>query len=275
MHPVPFQLPEFDEPPLVETVLSVQFEPLHGVRVAHLGLLWTVFRDLYPRTSERVPLEPSIERFPLDAQAHSQPLLQVLTDDVPPVPRFWFINESGSELIQVQNDRFVKNWRKSSAGTRYPRYESIIRPNFDRDYQKFVGFLEEQGLGTPRINQCEVTYINHILTNDEWSSLSEVEKVVTIWNKPGWPTAPLDDCRISSRFVIPDSAGSPIGRLTFELQPALQQQDRRPMYVLRLTARGLLGDGLAFLDIGREWIVRAFEGLTTPSMHRAWKRRER
>jgi hypothetical protein len=41
--------------------------------------------------------------------------------------------------------------------------------------------------------------------------------------------------------------------------------------VLHLTARGQVGDGVAFFDIGREWIVKTFKMLTTESMHNIWR----
>jgi hypothetical protein len=43
------------------------------------------------------------------------------------------------------------------------------------------------------------------------------------------------------------------------------------MYVLHLTARGQVADGLAFFDIGRERIVQTFRRLTSRSMHDVWR----
>lgn len=43
------------------------------------------------------------------------------------------------------------------------------------------------------------------------------------------------------------------------------------MYVLHLTARGQVGEGVDFFDIGREWIVASFERLTTDAMHQIWR----
>ena len=60
----PEHLPDFDDPPVVETVLSVQFEPLPLVQAAHLGLLWNEYRAAFPKTDERPALEPVIELFP-------------------------------------------------------------------------------------------------------------------------------------------------------------------------------------------------------------------
>lgn len=58
-----------------------------------------------------------------------------------------------------------------------------------------------------------------------------------------------------------------------EVQPALRATDNKPMYVMSLTARGLYGVGMDFLDIGRQWIVKSFEQLTTEEMHRIWRKK--
>ena len=74
-----------------------------------------------------------------------------------------------------------------------------------------------------------------------------------------------------ARFLIPGEAGEPIGRLHVDLQPAVRTSDNRPMYVLHLTARGQVSDGLEFFDIGRDWIVQTFKRLTSSSMHDVWR----
>ena len=42
-----------------------------------------------------------------------------------PAPRFWFVNESGNELVQVQRDRFIRNWRKTEGQPGYPSYDNL------------------------------------------------------------------------------------------------------------------------------------------------------
>jgi hypothetical protein len=51
------------------------------------------------------------------------------------MPRFWFVNEVGTELLQFQLDRFVHNWRKTGEGIEYPRYERI-RKKAPRDLHR-------------------------------------------------------------------------------------------------------------------------------------------
>jgi uncharacterized protein (TIGR04255 family) len=263
-------LPNFDAPPVVETVLSVQFEPLPLLQTAHLGILWNEYRSSFPKTEERPPLDPVIEQFPEPQRVRMGLKLQAFEN--PPVPRLWFANLQGNEMIQVQNDRFIKNWRKEGDGEQYPRYEKTIRPKFDRDYRIFLAFLEMNQLGTPRVNQCEVTYVNHILAGEGWEHFSELEKIFTFWRSPDLtPPGRAEDLRLHARFVIPGEAGEPIGRLHVDLQPAVRITDNHPMYVLHLTARGQVGDSVDFFDIGREWIVRTFKRLTSSSMHTNWR----
>ena len=263
-------LPEFDDPPVVETVLSVQFEPLPLVQTAHLGLLWSEYRSLFPKPGEHPALDPVIERFPESPSGRMGLRLQAFEN--PPIPRLSFANGQGNEMIQVQNDRFIKNWRKEGDGEQYPHYEKTVRPNFDRDFGIFLGFLAKNRLGPPRVNQCEVTYVNHILSGKGWDNYGEFEKVFTFWRSPdATPPGPPEDLRIHARFVIPDDDGKPIGRLHVDLQPAVRISDNLPMYVLHLTARGQVGDGLGFFDVGRKWIVTTFKRLTTESMHNIWR----
>src|SRR5712691_294974 len=102
----PADLPNFDEPPVVETVLSVQFEPLTEMRTAHLGLLWEKFRANFPKTEARPTLNQVFEQFP--ETPRSRLGLELQTYENPPVPRLWFITTKGNEMIQVQPDRFIK-----------------------------------------------------------------------------------------------------------------------------------------------------------------------
>jgi uncharacterized protein (TIGR04255 family) len=265
-------LPDFEKPPVVETVLSVQFEPLIQMRAVHLGLLWQEFRDKLPRTEERPPLEPLIERFPEPTRLRLGLQLQAL--DTPPIPRFWFLNEEGTELVQVQPDRFIRNWRKVGVGDLYPRYP-MVKSAFEADFNRFLGFVAERKLGVVRLNQCEVTYVNHIIAGEGWTTYQDVDRIFTIWHQPAdFPPGNAEDLTFHARFPIPGSNGKPIGRLHAELQPAVLTSDGRQMYVLNLTARGQIGESIDFFDLGREWIVKSFAALTTPDMHRIWRRRD-
>ena len=79
------------------------------------------------------------------------------------------------------------------------------------------------------------------------------------------------------RYVMRNEVDEPIGRLHVDLQPAWKKTDGSPILTMHLTARGApLAEGtdgaFAFLDLGRRWIVNAFEDLTTPDMQHVWER---
>jgi uncharacterized protein (TIGR04255 family) len=267
----PPDLPDFEEPPVVETVLSVQFEPLTDMRTAHLGLLWEKFRTNFPKTEERPTLERAFEQFPDTPRTRLG--LQLQTYENPPVPRLWFVTTHGNEMIQVQPDRFIKNWRKEGPEEIYPHYEKI-KASFERDFATFQEFATANDLGTPRANQCEVTYVNHILSGHGWDSFGDVDKVFSSWKSPvDRIPGTVEDLRVHARFVIPGDDGAPVGRLHVEIQPAFRPSDNKAMYVFQLTARGQMGDSFEFFDLGRRWIVKSFAALTDPRMHKVWRRK--
>ncbi|MGB2802231.1 MAG: TIGR04255 family protein [Phycisphaerae bacterium] len=269
-------LPDFTNPPVIEVALSVQFNRILGLRTAQMGLLWSAWKDRFPKTEEHPPLEPAVECFDEGPGPAQGP--RIVISPAPPVPRCWFLNNSGTELLQVQQDRFVHNWRKVGAGDKYPRYGKI-REGFIRELRLFCEFLKREKIGDLTPTQCEVTYVNHILCGSRAETHSQVERVVTVWHGEYSDTflQKNEDVRFATRHVIPGEDGQPVGRLHISLQPAFQKPDGVPILVLMLTARGKPeGEGLegvlAALDRGREWVVRGFASVTTPEMHKKWER---
>jgi uncharacterized protein (TIGR04255 family) len=268
--------PEYDAPPVIEVVLSLQFEALDDLRTPQLGLLWSKFRKDFPQIEEHPPIAPIIESFELSHRERFG--LQFEMSDIPLLPRMWFLNEAGTELIQVQRDRFIHNWRKTDKGQTYPRYE-YIRERFRSELTVFASFLDSEGIKKLAVNQAEVTYINHILSGDGWHEHSELHKVISPWSGSYSDTflSDFEDGNFATRYRIPNGEGKPIGRLHVELQSAFRKTDQMPIFVLTLTARGNpQGAGIegafSFLDIGREWIVRGFTSITTTDMHKVWRR---
>jgi uncharacterized protein (TIGR04255 family) len=268
----PADLPDFENPPVVETVLSVQFEPIKGLHAAHLGLLWEDFRSAFPRSDERAPLDQIIEQFPETPRLRVG--FQLQASENIPIPRLCFINEQGNQMIQLQNDRFIKNWRKEGEGEEYPHYDETIKPMFDLDFEVFTKFVIKNRLEPPAINQCEVTYVNHIVSGEGWESFRDFDKIFDFWSAPRVDVpGSAEDLRVHARFVIPGDNREPIGRLHVDIQPAVRISDNKPMYVFHLTARGHVAGGYEFFDIGRRWIVKSFASLTTTRMHQIWRKK--
>ena len=268
----PDDLPDFRHPPLVETVLSLQFQPLQEFSLVHVGLLWHKFRHIFPLIEERTPLDAVRETF----EGQSPRPEEVAVDGKPPLPRVCFLNESKTELIQIQSDRFIHNWRKAGkVSTPYPRYERI-RTNFRHEAWEFQEFLTDEKLGKVAIDQCEITYVNHIEPSEAWHSHGQIEGVLRTWAAQQRSFLPeSEDGSIQQRFVIRNDSSRPLGRLHVSLTPAWKEEDQSPIFVLTLTARGSpldkgINGAFDFFDLGREWIVKGFLDLTTTDMHRAW-----
>lgn len=262
---------DFDRPPVTETILGVQFAPLEQFTLSYVGLLWSAFRARYPNQEVRPPLTPIVEEF---GPPRTAPLgIEISTN---PDARVWFIDDTTTQLIQVQRDRFIRNWRKGPPPhDRYPRYEDL-RPRFEEDWETFLSFLRDEGLGTPVVNQCEVTYINHIELGRGWNALGEAHKVLAILQQPhtrDFLPEP-EGILLNVRYLMPERRG----RLHVASQPAVRRDDGKPVMQLTLTARGKpvssnVRDIVQWFDIGHEWIVRGFVDITTETMHEVWGRR--
>lgn len=261
-------MPHFDSPPVIETLLGVQFSPLPRFSIAHLGLYWSRVRGKYPVQEIKPPLAPVLEeeQRPVAGPAFG---LQLVAE---PEARCWLIDASATQLVQIQGDRFIRNWRKVREGDRYPSYESL-KPRFIEDWGQFVDFLGEEGLGVPEINQCEVTYINHIEIGAGWEKFGQVDRVVSFVTTGSQRFLPESEMLIlEARYPMPEG-----GRLRVTMQPAIRRQDAKEVLQLTLTARGRprlpeLDASLEWFDLGHEWIVRGFTDLTTTAMHKVWRR---
>lgn len=268
-------LPKFDRPPVSEVVMSVQFDPLTTLAPIHLGRWWTgERRERYPITEERPPLEPAIEEFNVPAPV---PAFNFRIAGGLPTPAIWFLTEDRTELLQIQRDRFTRNWAKRSGEEEYPSYDELW-PAFERDFTEFSQYLEEEKIGSPSLLQCEITYVNPIRADLNWKKHGELDKVLAPWSgqtTEGFLPDP-DDIQVSLRYTIPAPDGEPAGRLYVKVEPAMSP-DSTPTVLMTLSARGRpFEQGLqgtkAFLDRGHEWIVWGFTTLTTKSMHEQWGR---
>jgi uncharacterized protein (TIGR04255 family) len=272
------KLPSFQRPPVVEVLASVQFDPPVGFSAVHFGLVWERFRDEFPAVEQKPPLSQVVERLGVVPQVQQ---LEFLTE--PPLPRLWFVRASGDELIQVQSDRFIRNWRAiPELENPYPRYADCIRPRLESDYTAFVSVLETQGLKPVEPNQCELTYINHITPNELWSAHSDLGVVLRSLPADFGQLLdyPTESIQMASAHLLNDDVGQFLGRLHITVQSAFRgpkkpNEAQTPVFVLTLTARGRptakgIGGVLGFLDIGHRAIVQSFDRVTTPEMHKVW-----
>lgn len=271
-------LPDFKNPPVIEVVLGVQFNTITELRTPQLGLLWKTFKKRFPRLEEHRPLDPVFEKFEEDFG--SMPRISLKLVEELPVSRCWFLNEVGSELIQVQADRFIHNWRKVDDSDTYPRYEKI-RKTFEKELKNLRKFFLSEGLGKLVPNQWEVTYVNHIIEGKEVKNIGQIDRILTVLSSrfsDSFLKRP-ESVRFSSNHVIFDKEGVSVGRLHIKANPVIHQATNSRAIRLELTARGApekpnMTSVLRSLDLGREYVVRGFASITTKRAHKLWGRRD-
>jgi uncharacterized protein (TIGR04255 family) len=280
----PAKLPKFTNPPVVEVLLSAQFQQLAGMNVGHLGLLWERFKTKFPRTAQQPALPHIIERKGVNA-APVMPTFSLMAP-ADQVPRFWMIGEDDSDLVQVQSDRFMRNWRRyHNAEMVYPSYDGHNRPEFLLDFETFRSFVIEQGWGELNIDQCEVAYVNHIKPGKGWKDFSQLDRVFKGWASEyprlAGSAANSIACRI--RHEVSDGHDKFIGHLFIELDSAYAvptppaSGELSPLFQLQLIVRGRpLREGvqgvMEFMDRAHSIIVKSFAAITTPKMHKIWER---
>jgi uncharacterized protein (TIGR04255 family) len=256
-------LPDYSNPPAVETVLGVRFSPIEGWNLLHYGLLLPKFKDIYPRTELRTPIGEVTVQFSPESNFANLPV------------RCWFINPDDTQLIQVQGNCFIRNWRKTEHTPDYFHYD-LIRPLFERDWSTFLQFLSEQGLSAPAVWQCEVTYINHFVRGKDWQDFNDLSYLYPAWKgmEPKGLFSRAEVVSFALSYSLPDGQGS----LQLSSQPGIRKSDGKEIIQLSVTALGKpkssqKADVMEWLDVGRSAVVLGFAGFTGENAQKAWGRK--
>ena len=269
-------LPDYANPPVVETVLGVQFDRLPKLKNGHLGAFWRSLNHTeWPTTADAPPLGSQFEQFTGASRWARAIQLQLMQD---PSFRIQIKSADATRMIQLQNSRLHFNWIRAEGGE-YPRYDAVRR-EFQSVLDRFKDFVVDGQLGELRPNQWEVTYVNQIPVGTVWQSpadwgffsplagLATIEGLIQGESFGGeW------------HFVIPDQRG----RLHINWQhgKAMTGRASEPTEAesirLDLTARGPFQPNevepdnvLAGLDVGHEAIVVAFARMMSPDANRYW-----
>ena len=263
----------FSNPPVVETVLGLQFEPISGFTNAHLGLFWGKLggRLKWPFASDEGALGQEFERFgeDLDWTPINSARFRI-GHAAATRARLW--NEDKSRLLQFQNGRLIYNWL--GKGNDYPRYEKI-KLEFDGIIERFMEFLAQESLPAVSPNQWEITYVNHLPKETVWHNVTDWSRVFSF---DAVPPASVGACRLEhfggqwSYEIEPHR-----GRLHVQLQNG-KDSNTSDVLVLNLSARGPIGEGSGAvenlsrgLDLGHEVIINAFNQLTSKHAQAHWE----
>lgn len=266
-------LPDYANPPVVETILGVQFDRLPAFRNAHLGAYWMAIGGAteWPGVADAPPLQPQFEQFSKSGNWASGIDLRLSQSMA---GRLQLKNAAGDRMIQVQNGRLHVNWIAQPGGA-YPRY-AAVREEFGKLLQRFRTFLAESRLGELVPNQWEVTYINHIPRGELWKSPNDWRFFAPLAGVPSIKGLVEGESFAGEwHFAIPDQRG----RLHVNWQHGQKSEapdDRTEFVRLTLTARGPLdrkanAEGIIEgLDLGHETVVCTFVALMTQEANEHW-----
>lgn len=278
----PRSFPDYEHPPLDEVAIAVQFNELSRFLGIHYGLIYNSFKDHLPHYEEHQPLETRFEVFGRSGEVYQQ----ISVGTKPPLPRVWFISDDRHELIQIQPNRFVHNWRKVAGQGVYPHFEAIL-PNFFKNLDKLREFTAKHEIGKIEINQCELSYFNNIETLEDESISQAFARVFRSWNETG-PTVKLQLSNLEveaprlamTSRILETESGDPIGRLHIDATSATYAESGKQLIRLMLVARGrpieMNDRGVEqFFFAGREAIVESFDLITSPKCHKLWGRKSK
>lgn len=269
-------LPSYKNPPVVETVLSVQFEPVKGFKNAHLGLFWNELKESYPQIEDAELIARQEEKFgdeiKLGSLGSRLPRFQIGRGDA--ATRLRMVSVDNHAMVQLQNDRLVFNWRRMDKGE-YPRWQNV-QPRFMDALDKLRVFLDRQSLGAINPNQWEVTYVNHLLKGREWHTPSDWPNLVPglVGSTSSAKTVAPESLECKWKFLIPEATG----RLHIDLFNGYTEPDpnSQEVLVLQLTARGGIDptdhEGVVNgLEKGHSTIVCTFDEITGSGAHDLWE----
>ena len=259
--------PSFRRPPVVETVLTVQFEPLPGFLPVHLIDWFQTNRGTYPQFLLEHRLRPIV--LPARLRGGTTPPRPALSDAARVVAR----SEDGSWAVQFQADRLAVNWRGPGETEPYPRFEQAAK-RFAEVWGTFLEFARAKTLGRVRPNVGEVNYLNLIPPPPGVPAGEDFARVLCLVppNQPSGitPLPPAAGCDLNRVFEFPQESGRGRRLLTeARLTTRGGGVDRQTLF--KLTAQVTMDGGpevASGLSAAHDLVVRGFVALTDGDVRR-------
>lgn len=266
--------PTFENPPLVEFVLGIQFSPLTELTSAHFGLFWSKLKeqsDEWVVARDAPLISDQFELFTAPLwKTHSRSAIRLDMGGQP--GRCLIENKSRDRMIQLQATRFHLNWRKSAGQT--PCYKNLIS-EFLSMLDAFCTFCKDSEIGEVIPNQWEITFVNSFPVDDYWSSPEDWDRVLPGLFGNRFESKPLH-LRMEKRHVEWSFEIEPaIGRLHVKAQSGKWAWDPKDTLLLDLTCRGPIVDGSlesvrGGLDVGYGIAADTFLSITPNELQKRW-----
>ena len=265
MEPRDDQTVTFEDPPLREVVLGIQFDRIVRWRAAHAGMFLSECAQEYAVVDECEPIvhvrEPSQEQHELLVALLNQAV------PIPQPPRVRCTNKDRTRMLQIQADRLHVNWLREGP---YPRY-SALRDDFRRIVSDLQDFLQRHGIGALRPDLWELTYVNLVPRGELWESPGDWHRVIRMASTA--MPVPLEEWSLAAaRIDWAFHMRGDFGNIYVALMP--QAHLRQDALRFTITARGpatSLESALEGLDRGHGEVVELFQAIPTERCHRLWR----
>lgn len=232
----------FRSPPINEVVISTYFNPpLTDLRNEHIGLFWGTIRNEFPIVQQHPPVGIDLD---------------VASDGLFPMPRYWFVSQNEVNLIQIQKNAFIYNWRRRSIDDIYPGYHVVIKPTFDKYFGFFSEFVRNEVNGSePKVDLCELSYINTEEQNEVWNGYLDTQNIFPSFSVFKLETESSEllgyDCNYGYKM-------SPDLQLNIGIRSgSKKQQPDLPVLVFEIKASGRFGQ--ITKSRADEWFERAHD----------------
>lgn len=253
---------QYENPPIDEIVCGIRFESIERLRSGHYGILWQKFRDKFPIIEDHCRIGP-VSSKDLENPKKTQ------------LPRVWFIHRSENELIQVQRNWFLYNWRKKRARDEYPGYKKVIT-DFEKYLSYFQEFLSTEKLGYFVEEEYELSYIDVIPRGEGWEDFGDLERVFPNLLTPSKHSILSTNVRsINWQTIIdlPDDSG----RLKLAVRSATRISDKHQLLHIEFNALGNHHDisMVDWFDTTHGVIAELFAHLVSSDIQDKYWRRKR
>lgn len=260
----------FENPPINEVVVSIYFSPpLSNLRSEHIGLFWNAIREEFPVARQQPPVA-----FPTEIIGVNP---SVINDEIFPMPRYWFIADDESHLLQIQKNAFMFNWRRRDK--EYPRFHRNLKPSFNRYYGLFNEFLRrELKAPEPTVDLCELSYINAVNPCEFWDGPQSTATVIPSFSVPTLDVDSVGSSGFNCNFAY---GVSPDLQLNVGIRSGVvPQQQNTPVLVFEIKASGRLGQIAKpgtdeWFERAHDTILKCFFTMTSPDVRTGfWKQIE-
>jgi len=236
---------DYKRPPVDEVVCSIQFAPLETWKIAHVGAFWERIKGEFPKCEHAPPLDVA-------GPENNDPATGL------PLPRVWLISQDETQLVQLQRNRFIYNWRKRPSGGPYIGYEAI-RDVFLRNLFRYRDFFHEQRIGDILPRQFELAYIDIVPQGEGWEAHTDIGKILPVLGAMSSNSFDLQVTGLDFGTILaaPDIGGA----VHVRINQGTRISDGKPLFRLEFRAFGI--DSGPSIDAVPTWLDRAHDQITS------------